>query len=78
MGSSRPNGCAYVRDRGCLRCCMCGAENGTAVCDVCGHQFCKDCRRAGIRRIREAIKERLGRSELHCAAMMRRYASGGY
>lgn len=57
---------------------MCGSSDGTAVCDACGHQFCKDCRGRYFTRGIAAVKEMLGVSKLRCASMAKRFQAGGY
>lgn len=69
--------CAWVDDRYCWRCCLCGRERkDVAVCNFCGHQFCAEHRRLGVDRIMAAL--RLRRPQCAERAVSQRYMSGGY
>lgn len=62
MGFLR-RGCDYVRDLSCINCCLCGkAGDGMRVCGICGHQFCGECRKNKIERIKGALKMK----EMYC------------
>lgn len=74
MGSR--SGCAWVQDKHCARCCLCGREDKQiAVCPTCGHQFCESHRMLGWDRIMGFLRLR----KPQCAERLsERYASGGY